>query len=358
MQNMTSVPDQTLSVAMSAVTSPMPAGGAAFPERKPLFANPRRTRRMPWWKLSALVLLALAIVAALAFHAVIAWVIVRPDVMPLKSNPLLKLGLPYEEVIIPSANGLSRIEGWHIPAADADRAVVLSHGFGANREEEWVPLYTLAGALHDNGFHVFMFDYGYVRGTDGRVMSAGLQESQELLGAVRYMKELGMRSVYVWGFSMGAGTALQAALSNTDIDGMILDSTFIPSGDTFYLNIKQYVDLPRFPSVALINMFSTILNGVNINQVPTTRIMHESYPMPILFIHGDADHRAPVGLIQTIASRQQNPQSGLWVIPYGQHELLYRAEPETYLKKAFAFFALADRSAVATAGESANETMN
>lgn len=52
----------------------------------------------------------------------------------------------------------------------------------------------------------------------------------------------------VWGFSMGAGTALQTGLVSEDIDAMILDSTFLLEPDTLYHNIKQNIDLPRQPS--------------------------------------------------------------------------------------------------------------
>jgi uncharacterized protein len=272
----------------------------------------------------------------LAFHALMAWVLARPTVEPLHSNPQLKLGLSYEDVTIPSANGVTNIEGWFIPA-ESKRSVVFSHGYGANREEVWVPMYELANELNGQGYNVLMFDYGYALSGGEQLMTGGKQESQELLGAVQFLKDRGMEQVYVWGFSMGAGTALQAALYEPAIDGMILDSTFILNSDTLYHNVKQVVNVPKFPSVPLVQLFSSLLNGVGMKDIPHEQILSRSYQVPIFFIHGDQDHRAPYELVEQIAANQVHPMSNLWIVPDGQHELIFQTRSEAYLEKAFGF---------------------
>src|SRR5690606_28567965 len=134
----------------------------------------------------------------------------------------------------PSRNGESHLEGWFIPGS-SKKTVIFSHGYGGNREELWVPFYTLAKELHKQKYNVIMFDYGYVQPDNNRIVTGGVQESQELLGAVDFVKNKIGGQVYIWGFSMGAGTALQAALdSENEITGMILDSTFLLNPDTLY----------------------------------------------------------------------------------------------------------------------------
>lgn len=295
-----------------------------------------RSRKGKRLLIIVLIISLIAVNVLLAFYAFMAWFLARPTIAPLHSNPQAKLGLAYEDVSIQSANGASTIEGWLIPAS-SKKSFVFSHGYGGNREEVWIPLYTLANELHQRGYNVLMFDYGYASPGGNKLMTGGIQESEELLGAIQFLKVRGMEEVYVWGFSMGAGTALQAALHEPEIDGMILDSTFILNSDTLYHNVKQVVNLPKFPTVPLVQMFSSIINGVGMKDIPHERVLSKSFDVPIFFIHGDNDHRAPYELSEQMAANQDNKLSQLWIVPKGEHELIYQTKPELYLEHAFGF---------------------
>ena len=202
----------------------------------------------------------------------------------------------------------------------------------------WVPLYTLARELHKKQYNVLMFDYGYVNPSSNRLMTGGIQESQELLGAIDYIKQSTGGSIFIWGFSMGAGTALQTALQqNGDISGMILDSTFLLNSDTLYQNMNQVVHVPRYPSLPLVRLLFPLLNGVSLHDVPFTKVTTTSYEMPIFLIHGTNDNKAPHSLVEAMFKQQHNTASKLWILPNAQHELLYRAEPKTYVSRTMDF---------------------
>jgi uncharacterized protein len=311
---------------------------------KPLLPTPLEraaSRALSRKKLLLTILLSLLLLCTsllLAFHAYIAWTLARPHIDPLRSNPALAAGLPFDNITFPSRNGSSHLEGWFIPA-NSKKTVIFSHGYGGNREELWVPLYSLAKELHLQNYNVLMFDYGYVHPDSQRIVTGGIQESQELLGAVDFIKSKVDGPIYIWGFSMGAGTALQAALnSKDDISGMILDSTFLLSPDTLYHNMKQYVNVPKFPSLPLVRLFFPVLNGVSLKQIPYQKVTNTSYKMPIYFIHGDQDLKAPYEIAEEVFAKQKdNPRSKLWILPSGQHELLYRADPKTYLTRTMGF---------------------
>ncbi|MVO99770.1 alpha/beta hydrolase [Paenibacillus lutrae] len=308
------------------------------------------TRRKKAILLSLLCVLLLFTSLVLGFHGFIAWTLARPTIAPLSSNPAKAIGLSYEDVTFPSSTGNSNLNGWYIPAGASDKTVIFSHGYGGNREELWVPIYSLAKKLHESGYNVLMFDYGYVQPDNQRIVTAGIQESKELLGAVNYIKNKGSQNIYVWGFSMGAGTALQAALNTQDIDGMILDSSFLLSPDTLYHNMKQYVNIPKFPSLPLVRLFFPMLNGVSMNQIPYQSVTTHEYPMPIYFIHGDEDERAPYGIAEQIYKNQSNQASNYWVIPAGKHELIYSAKPDEYITRTFGFLQTIARPQLPEAG--------
>ncbi|SFM03693.1 Alpha/beta hydrolase family protein [Paenibacillus sp. 1_12] len=321
-------------------TNPLPSVQITTAQLETALNRPIQIKRRVKQVLIALIsLLLLLFSLVMAFHAYIAWTLARPHIDPLRSNPSLSFGAAYEDITFPSLNDSTILSGWYIPAvapSSHSKTVIFSHGYGGNREEIWVPLYSLAQELHKQNYNVLMFDYGYVQPKISA--TGGIRESQELLGAVKYAKDKGSESVYIWGFSMGAGTALQAALQTKDIDGMILDSTFILEPETMYHNMKQIANLPKFPSLALVHLFFPLINGVSLNQIPYTQVKEAQYPMPILFIHGKQDQRAPYEMVQDIFRNQSaSSNAQLWLLPNDTHELIFKAQKRTYLSVAMGF---------------------
>ncbi|HWO53568.1 alpha/beta fold hydrolase [Paenibacillus sp. FSL M7-1455] len=275
----------------------------------------------------------------IALHAYIAWVLSNPTVAPLYSNPKQAKNMAYENVTFPALDGSRMMQGWYIPAAGSKKTIVFSHGYGANREETWIPMYDLAHYAHRMNFNVIMFDYGFASQTSKAVATGGKAESQQLLGAIELAKQRGAKQIVVWGFSMGAGTALQAGLQTKDIDAMILDSTFLLEPDTLYHNIKNQIDLPRHPSLEILELLFPVLNGTSLHQIPYQQVKKEDYPFPIFFVHGTDDEKAPYPIAEKLASNQSNPYSDVWIVKNSHHELIFREHPREYLRRVSSFLA-------------------
>lgn len=311
---------------------PIHNGQTAVPVTLPVV----KKRKWLMWLISVVLLFTTIV---LALHGYIAWTLARPHIDPLKSNPLAAINLPYENVTFLGQGGTTPLQGWYIPSAlpESKQTVIFSHGYGGNREEIWVPIYDLAKELHRQNYNVLMFDYGYVQEESPRIVSGGIHESKELLGAVNYIKARGTEKVFIWGFSMGGGTALQAALQTDQIDGMILDSAFLLEPDTLYHNLKQFINLPKFPSLPLVRLFFPILNGVSMQQIPYSKVKQHEYSIPIFFIHGEKDQKAPYEIIQSISKNQKMNVNNLWLLPNDDHEQIYKAHKQQYLRKTMAF---------------------
>ncbi|WP_110930387.1 alpha/beta hydrolase [Paenibacillus bouchesdurhonensis] len=273
----------------------------------------------------------------IVLHGYIAWVLSNPNVAPLYSNPKLSKNLTYEDVLFPAADGSRMMQGWYIPADDSRKTIVFSHGYGANREEPWVPMYDLAHYANRLNYNVIMFDYGFAAQKSKEVATGGKKEAEQLLGAINLAKQRGAEEIVVWAFSMGAGTALQAALSSEDIDGMILDSTFLLEPDTMYHNIRQHIDLPRRPSLEIIGLLLPVLNGTSMRQIPYTEVKSKDYPFPTLFIHGTEDEKAPYPIAEKLAENQTNEASEVWIVEGSYHEMIFREYPRDYLRKVSEF---------------------
>jgi pimeloyl-ACP methyl ester carboxylesterase len=297
---------------------------------------PISRKNKPAWLRFVIATLILTVIATLIFHGYIAWKLARPVIESLQSNPKEAIGVEYIDVRFASAEGDTELSGWYIPANSA-KTVIFSHGYGGNREEHWVPIYDLAKALHNENYNVLMFDYAYASPDSSQASTGGFKESKQLLGAVDFVKNNGAQQVFIWGFSMGAGTALQAALQYEEIQGMILDSTFVLDPDTLYQNIKLQIDLPRFPSLHLIGTMIPYINGAGLERIPYDDVKSKQYSMPIFMIHGKKDKKAPYAIAKQIFHNQMNALSQLWLLPKRGHEMIYRHHPDEYIERALGF---------------------
>lgn len=334
---------------MSATTlTPYPLDALPLPalsgETYPLAPAKRRSR----WIFTILISVVCSVFFLLfAFYAVVVWVLTHPQVARLASDPMTARNLPYDDVTFASADGLVQVHGWWIPAGSSDRTVVLSHGYGANREESWVPMYDIASLLHGLQYNVLMFDYGYADSSGRLPATGGVTESEQLLGALRFARAQGSRELVVWGFSMGAGTALQTALKTDLIDGMILDSTFIPDADSIYYNLKRYVSLPKSLSIELLSRLVPMFAGTRLEDIPSSEAMSTSFGYPVLVIYGTADDKSPASISESVAAAQTNPLSQLWTVPGAIHEMIFRTHPEEYVRRTSEFLQTIHENALA-----------
>ncbi|MCD9024541.1 alpha/beta hydrolase [Cohnella silvisoli] len=323
---------------MTTLSTPLPlAGPAAYPAPE---RSPERTILQKAGRLALNLFLAvscLLIILFLVLHAYVAWALSHPTVAGLVSNPMLAKNLVYSDVTFASADNRTLVDGWWIPAHESRQTIILSHGYGANREESWVPMYDLADLLHGLKYNVLMFDYGFASKTHTTPATGGRIESQQLLGAIQFARKQGSDELIVWGFSMGAGTALQAALQSVQVDAMILDSTFLPNDDTMYRNIRNQANIPRYPSVSLIRWFFPMMSGTRLEQIPSAQVQQTAYHFPIMLIHGTADDKAPTYLSENVAKAQTNTLSELWIVPGAIHEMIYRTHPSEYVQRTTTF---------------------
>jgi len=324
---------------MTSLSTPLPLAGSDAAIPIPLRA-PKRAKIHSLARIALNLLIVFACLLAtlfIAFNAFAAYFLSHPPVAAIGSNPLLAKNLAYSDVTFASADEQTLVDGWWIPAVDSRRTVVLSHGYGTNREEPWVPMYDLADLLHGLNYNVLMFDYGFANNTRYTPATGGTIEAQQLLGALQFARRQGSDELVVWGFSMGAGTALQSALQSKIADAMILDSTFLADENTLYYNISRYVQLPKYPTLSLIRRFFPLMSGASLDQIPSAEVQETAYDFPILLIHGTADDKAPEYLAENIASVQTNALSQLWVVPGAIHEMIYRTHTEEYVQRATAF---------------------
>lgn len=249
--------------------------------------------------LSALAVLYLGMLYAVARFSV------RPYRTPLFFSPGL-LGVPQENVKVIGRQGM-QLAAWWLPNPTSQTVIILAHGYMMNMSEPSA----VAAKLHERGYACLLFDFPGHGRSPTAVVTLGVQEAADVVGAVKFVRErMPEAKVVVWGSSMGA--AATALASQTEpMDGMILDSVYAElmqaaQGWWYFLGGKTLQFFMR-PTV----IFARALAKVSLRDGHVTDALAKT-SMPVLLMHGDADTMVPL----TEAEKNQAARAGIDLTVY------------------------------------------
>src|SRR5256885_13484241 len=168
---------------------------------------------------------ALALFGFLATSAIAGFLVYR-IVKPQRSSSEINMesfpGRP--DGVKFSVPGAGQRDGWFFPGLMGAPTIVLCHGYGSSRGE----LLTLVTALQDHQYNVFVFDFAAHGANDG-ITSFGYHETDEVRAAIDTIAQRGdvnPASFGLWGYNLGAYSALREAESDTRVRALVLDSAY------------------------------------------------------------------------------------------------------------------------------------
>ena len=238
------------------------------------------------------------------------------------------VGLVYEDIEVPTADGL-RLPGWYLPAGDAAApGVVLIHGWESARDR------TLPNAqvLHALGYHVLTLDVrGHgANGPEVLPMSVGEYAADARAGVAWLHGRPEVTKVALLGHSMGAAGSLVATATDSGVDAVIAISTPAdPSRLTRLTFQLAHLPIPApiaWPLAWLTTRVYLRPRGHTVASVSATKAV-QTTPVPVLLIHGTDDAIVPLDHLDRLARarRAVRPASvtETLVVPGGQHSWLY-----------------------------------
>ena len=241
-------------------------------------------------------------------------------------------GLTFEEVAFQAADGLT-LHGWWIPAVGSDRAVVIMHGHGGSMDWD----IHRAPALHAAGFNVLLFDFRAHGRSEGRMITFGYLERQDVLGAVRFLRGRGMRRTGLLGFSFGGIAAMLAAPICPDIAAVVSDGGPARMRSAMAARGSEW-GAPRWlsvPLVWLIVVMTSLRLRANLFHYEPVRWVGQISPRPILFVHAGQDQYLPDFDDLYAAAR---PPKEVWYVPEAGHTKVSEVLPEEFQRRVIAFF--------------------
>jgi len=214
--------------------------GAAAPsprsERMGFLSEFRSPTR--WYTKLAIAVLALAFFALLAATAAGGYLVYRMVLPPHNSTQIDLQDFPgHPQQLNYSVRGEGPREGWFFPGLKSAPAIVLCPPYEASRGE----MLTLAAALQDQQYNVFVFDFS-AHGSAGGRSTLGFQEVAELRAAVDAVANRGDVDVNrfgLWGMNMGAYVALVEATNDRRIRAIAADSPYDHPKDMVALLVSR-----------------------------------------------------------------------------------------------------------------------
>ncbi|WOE69497.1 alpha/beta fold hydrolase [Hydrogenimonas thermophila] len=120
----------------------------------------------------------------------------------------------YEDIYYKTDDNLL-LKGWWIPAK-SNKAVLLLHGNGGNRNGYHSGVFELGKIYHNRGFNVMLVDLRAHGESSGKRVYFGVKEHKDMLSWLNTVDPKGKYEWYLHGFSMGASTVLMMAESDPE----------------------------------------------------------------------------------------------------------------------------------------------
>lgn len=276
----------------------------------------------------------------LAFH--ITQLTPNPRRIPAVERQLtaIQFGATFQEVSVAASDGVRLQASFARPANANGDAVILLHGVGDNR----LGMMGYAELFLSHGYVVLVPDSRAHGTSGGSFPTYGIAEADDVNHWFNWLK--GHQTpdcIFGMGESMGAAILLQS-VKQTPFCAVVAESSFASARQIAYIRVGQIFHTGRWlgeyalrPAVELAFLYGKLTRGVNLTKASPEQSVVGSR-IPILLIHGLADHNIPPHQSEMIHAHNPNDIS-LWEVPEDGHCRAAKTAPTEFTARVLGFFA-------------------
>ena len=243
--------------------------------------------------------------------------------------------MPHEVVTTTSFDGL-KLYGNYYEYAPGAPIELMFHGYGGSGERD------LCGGVQrcfSQGRSALIVDQRANGRCEGNVVTFGINERRDCHSWLAFIGERFGPDVKIilTGVSMGAATVLMAAAEPLpkSVVGVLADCGYSSAKSI----IKKYIcdaGMPGKLSYPFVKLGARLFGRFDLEETsPEEAVKHSK--VPVLFIHGDADHSVPCEMSRRNYEACTAPKR-LCIIPGAGHCLCYVEAPEIYCMTIADFF--------------------
>ena len=274
------------------------------------------SRRRLLLPLAALVLLA---VAYLGISLFVAARLTAPATSQPEPAPE-SVGLEASEAGFEAADGTD-LEAWWADGGDSERAVVLVHGWGGDRSNEYV--LETAEIYADAGYAALMVDLRGHGGSEEVRRTLGDRETRDVRAALSWLESRGFRAeeTVLHGFSMGAATVVESA-PGTGVAAVVEEAGYADLPLLLEDEIPARSGLPGFftPGVFLASDLFLGLDAGKVVPREAAATLSER-DVPLFIIHSTTDEVVPYENARLF--REAYPEAEFWRLQGYDHVEAY-----------------------------------
>ena len=241
--------------------------------------------------------------------------------------------LPHDELTQQSADGLT-LRARYYPNGQSKRIAVIVHGW---RSAPWWDYGGTFELLYRAGYSVLAISQRALFRSDGRYVTYGVREKEDLLGWIRLLIDRYGEDVRIalLGVSMGATTVLLATGEPLpdQVRCAVSDCAFTDAAALFRNTAKGWLPISRL----CVDLVVRAKCGVSYFWANAKKAAAKSHT-PTCFIHGDADEVVPYPMMETLYRACAAPKER-WTVPNALHGEAYATDPEGYAARVLPFLA-------------------
>lgn len=243
------------------------------------------------------------------------------------------LRLPYEYFHFLASDGYSLLAAWFIPAKKPKATVIYLHGVGDNKMSGLL----LAKVLHDNHFNVLLYDSRAHGESGGGYCTYGYHEKHDVqIAMYEVQKKFPGGKIGVFGTSMGAAIALQAASIEPRIAAVVAEASFATLRQVTVDYQKRLMRLPwHFLRNIAMKRSEAIAHFKHREVSPIDAV--KSIHVPVLFVHGKNDTFIKHQYSEEMYEAANNPKE-LWLLDDASHNDVHEVGKNTYEQTIVSFF--------------------
>ena len=234
---------------------------------------------------------------------------------------------PFETVSITSFDGL-KLYGRYYHQKDGAPLAICFHGYRGTPSRDF------SGGTRiylQKGYNLLMAEQRGHKRSEGHRITLGVKERLDCLFWARFAEERFSENTpaMLCGISMGAATVLMASALDLpkNVKAVIADCPYT-SPKAIMLKVAGSTGLPGKLLYPLIWLAARLFAGFEPSAADSREAVKQS-PVPILLIHGEADHLVPCEMSREIAATAPE-KIEFHTFPDAGHGLSYLVDPERY----------------------------
>lgn len=243
-------------------------------------------------------------------------------------------GLPQEDIVLQTHDGIS-LHCWLVAHPNGSKgAIVYLHGVG-DCKTDGVPL---AKLLYDEGYNLFLYDSRRHGESGGAYCTYGYFEKRDVSTILDYLSkrnDVKLGNIGIFGTSMGAAVALQAAALDRRIRAVVAEASFTDLRTVSVDYQRRIIKLPWHFLRNVAMSRSQHIAGFKAREVSPLEAV-KCLKIPILFIHGKNDSLIKCEYSRTLFENANEPKQ-LLLIPDGGHNNLLETGGPQYKETIISF---------------------